>query len=139
MNLLVLLTSTIEIIPSMRRANIANYTVAKELLKNDEGKIIGVKMIDKISGKEFDVKSKVVVNCCGIFADVIRKMDKPDCKNRIVGARGTHIILSQEAMKLPNNTGIIVPKTKDGRLIFIINYLGHCMVGTTDDKCDVSD
>lgn len=39
---------------------------------------------------------------------------------------------------IPENTGIIIPKTKDGRLIFIINYLGHAMVGTTDDKCDVT-
>jgi glycerol-3-phosphate dehydrogenase len=33
---------------------------------------------------------------------------------------------------VPKNHGIIIPKTKDGRLIFIINYLGHSMVGTTD-------
>ena len=39
---------------------------------------------------------------------------------------------------LPNDTGIIIPKTKDGRLLFIINYLGHPMVGTTDEKCDVT-
>lgn len=37
-----------------------------------------------------------------------------------------------------NQSGIIIPKTKDGRLIFIINYLGHPMVGTTDEKCDVT-
>jgi glycerol-3-phosphate dehydrogenase len=39
---------------------------------------------------------------------------------------------------LPFDTGIIIPKTKDGRLIYLINYLGHTMVGTTDVKCDVT-
>ena len=39
---------------------------------------------------------------------------------------------------LPKGTGIIIPKTEDGRLLFIINYLGHPMVGTTDVKCDVT-
>jgi glycerol-3-phosphate dehydrogenase len=39
---------------------------------------------------------------------------------------------------VPEDTGIIIPKTKDGRLIFIINYLGHPMVGTTDEKCDLT-
>jgi glycerol-3-phosphate dehydrogenase len=29
---------------------------------------------------------------------------------------------------------VIIPKTKDGRLIFVINYLGQTMVGTTDEK-----
>ena len=33
---------------------------------------------------------------------------------------------------LPEDTGIIIPDIGDGRLLFIINYLGHPMVGTTD-------
>jgi glycerol-3-phosphate dehydrogenase len=39
---------------------------------------------------------------------------------------------------LPPDTGIIIPKTKDGRLIFVINYLGHPMVGTTDEMSEVT-
>lgn len=39
---------------------------------------------------------------------------------------------------IPKESGIIIPKTKDGRLIFIINYLDHAMVGTTDEKCEIS-
>jgi len=39
---------------------------------------------------------------------------------------------------LPLDSGIIIPKTKDGRLIFVINYLGHPMVGTTDVQCEVT-
>lgn len=39
---------------------------------------------------------------------------------------------------LPEDAGIIIPKTKDGRLLFIINYLGHPMVGTTDEKCEIT-
>lgn len=39
---------------------------------------------------------------------------------------------------LPDLSGVIIPKTKDGRLIFIINYLGHAMVGTTDEKCEIT-
>jgi glycerol-3-phosphate dehydrogenase len=39
---------------------------------------------------------------------------------------------------LPLNTGIIIPKTKDGKLIYIINYLNHAMVGTTNEKCDIT-
>jgi glycerol-3-phosphate dehydrogenase len=37
---------------------------------------------------------------------------------------------------LPKDSGILIPKTKDGRLLFIINYMGHPMVGTTDVKCE---
>ena len=33
---------------------------------------------------------------------------------------------------IPENHGMIVPETSDGRLLYIINYYGHPMVGTTD-------
>ena len=33
---------------------------------------------------------------------------------------------------------MIVPETKDGRLLFVINYYGHPMVGTTDEFCDAT-
>jgi glycerol-3-phosphate dehydrogenase len=39
---------------------------------------------------------------------------------------------------LPDHAGILIPKTSDGRLIFVINYLGHAMVGTTDEKTDIA-
>lgn len=77
-----------------------------------------------------------MVNCAGIFADELRMKDNPESIKRITGARGTHLMFSQGL--LPENSGIIIPKTKDGRLIFIINYLGHAMVGTTDDKCEIT-
>lgn len=37
---------------------------------------------------------------------------------------------------LPENKGIIIPETTDGRLLFCINYMGHPMVGTTDVFCE---
>lgn len=39
---------------------------------------------------------------------------------------------------LPQDSGIIIPKTKDGRLIFVINYLGQTMAGTTDEKTPIT-
>ena len=61
-------------------------------------------------------------------------MDDPKVDNRIVPSRGTHLIFKKGMLK--DDHGIIIPETKDGRLIFIINYFGHPMVGTTDEFCD---
>ncbi len=82
------------------------------------------------------MKAKVIVNCAGIHADEIRLKDNSQAKPRILGARGTHIMFNQGL--IPEYTGIIIPKTKDGRLIYIINYLNHAMAGTTDLKCDIT-
>jgi len=137
LNMITLLTSTIDkFIPGMKGANIANYTEFVDFIKNDQGKIEGAILYDSLKKKQFKVKSKVVVNCAGIHADEVRFKDDPNAIKRITGARGTHLMFSKGL--LDDYKGIIIPKTSDGRLIFIINYLGHAMVGTTDDKCDIT-
>lgn len=77
-----------------------------------------------------------MVNCAGIHADELRLKDDPSTFQRIIGAKGTHLMFKKGM--LPADQGIIIPKTKDGRLIFIINYLGQTMVGTTDEKCPIT-
>lgn len=131
------MTSTIDhYVPGMKGTNIANYIEFVDFIKNADGKIVGAVLYDSLKKKEFKVKSKFVVNCTGIHADELRLKDNPEILKRLTGARGTHLMFQKDL--LPENSGIIIPKTKDGRLIFIINYLGHAMVGTTDDKCELT-
>ena len=101
-----------------------------------DGKIVGAKLFDRIKAKEHVVHAKRVVNCAGVHADELRLQDNPEAEKRIAGSRGTHLIFKKGL--LPEDTGIIIPKTRDGRLLFICNYLGHPMVGTTDEKCEVT-
>jgi glycerol-3-phosphate dehydrogenase len=67
----------------------------------------------------------------------MRIKDNINSVPRIQGSRGTHLIFKKGL--IPEDCGIIIPKTKDGRLLFICNYLGHPMVGTTDIKCEITD
>eukprot|EP00352_Strombidinopsis_acuminata_P008828 CAMPEP_0176366972 /NCGR_PEP_ID=MMETSP0126-20121128/21549_1 /TAXON_ID=141414 ORGANISM="Strombidinopsis acuminatum, Strain SPMC142" /NCGR_SAMPLE_ID=MMETSP0126 /ASSEMBLY_ACC=CAM_ASM_000229 /LENGTH=110 /DNA_ID=CAMNT_0017724597 /DNA_START=431 /DNA_END=762 /DNA_ORIENTATION=- len=94
-------------------------------------KITGAVCRDVLNDKEFSVNAKVVINCAGVHADVLRQKDNPDVESRIVPSRGTHIMFKKGDL-FPNDMGMIVPETTDGRLLFIINYFGHPMVGTTD-------
>ena len=119
----------------MRGASLVNHMEFKEFVKKD-GKIVGAKLFDRIKAKEHVVHAKRVVNCAGVHADELRLQDNPEAEKRIAGSRGTHLIFKKGL--LPADTGIIIPKTRDGRLLFICNYLGHPMVGTTDEKCEVT-
>ena len=137
MGLNCLLTASIDkFAPGMRGATLANYVEFKDFLKGADGKICGAVLFDCLTQKEFKVKSKIVVNCAGIQADELRLKDDEKVEKRIQGARGTHLMFKKGI--IPQDSGILIPKTKDGRLLFVINYLGHPMVGTTDVKCDVT-
>lgn len=61
-------------------------------------------------------------------------MDDPQVEERIVPSRGTHLMFKKGL--LPDGMGMIVPETEDGRLLFVINYFGYPMVGTTDVMTD---
>lgn len=76
MNLHALLTASIsDYIPGMQGATLANYVEVTDLLKAPDGKIEGAVLFDKVGKKELRVKAKVVVNCTGVHADVLRKKD----------------------------------------------------------------
>lgn len=131
-----LLTSSVDsYVPGMKGTVLANYVECIGLLKDSSGKIIGAKLKDKIENKEFTVKANAVVNCAGIFSDAIRIMDNPSAQKRIVGSRGVHIMLPHEYTK--SNVGVLIPKTADGRIMFILPYQGMTIAGTTDHACDL--
>ena len=56
-------------------ANIANHVSVIDLVKNEEGKLIGAKLKDNITGDEWITKAKSIINATGPFTDAIRKMD----------------------------------------------------------------
>jgi glycerol-3-phosphate dehydrogenase len=57
-------------------------------------------------------------------------VDEPAAKPIIAPSQGVHIVLPREF--LPGDTAIMVPHTRDGRVMFAIPWHGHTLVGTTD-------
>lgn len=110
-------------------ATVLNYTKVTGLEATDN-KINGVKVEDQISGENFTVSGKAVINATGIFTDDVLKMDDSDRKNIIVTSQGVHIVLDKEF--LPGDSALMVPKTEDGRVLFAVPWQGKVIVGTTD-------
>ncbi|KAH8283525.1 hypothetical protein KR018_004947, partial [Drosophila ironensis] len=121
-------------------ATVCNHVEVKELLKKDDGSgkqvLCGAKVKDHISGKEFTVKAKCIINAAGPFTDNIRKMDDPITKNICSPSSGVHIVLP--GYYSPDQMGLLDPSTSDGRVIFFLPWKGHTIAGTTDVPCKVN-
>lgn len=113
-----------------------NYHEVKEFLYKDN-KISGVKVLNKQNNEEYEVSSKVVVNSTGVFSDKIRLMDDKDAKAMLDLSSGIHIVLDEKY--LPAKEGLMIPKTEDGRVLFILPWMGKCLVGTTDEKTSLEE
>ena len=120
----------------MEGATIANYVELKEFIRDRTGTVTAAILYDRLNKKEFKVEAKTFINTAGVHADSVRKMANPAAIERMLCSRGAHLMLPHKL--LPDYKGIIVPDTTDGRLIFVINYLGKAMAGTSDAKCDPS-
>ncbi|NKQ40216.1 MAG: FAD-dependent oxidoreductase [Sulfurovum sp.] len=101
------------------------------------GKIVAVSIWDKLSSKTFSIEASIVINATGPFIDEVRKLDEAECKQIIQTSSGIHIIVDKKF--LPSPKGIMIPKTSDGRVLFVLPYQGNCLIGTNDIVCNISE
>jgi glycerol-3-phosphate dehydrogenase len=111
-------------------ATLLNYARVTKLHKGSDGLINGLSWQDVESGETHDAMAKVIVNATGAFTDSVRQLGDPAAAKMIAPSQGAHFILDRSF--LPGTNAILVPHTKDGRVMFAIPWHDHTLVGTTD-------
>ncbi|MGH7504954.1 MAG: glycerol-3-phosphate dehydrogenase/oxidase, partial [Longimicrobiales bacterium] len=112
-------------------AVVLNYFEVGGLLRSG-GVVSGVRAVDRESGREYEVRARGVINATGVFTDTIRRMDDPDSRRLVTPSQGAHIVLDRGF--LPGHNAIMVPRTRDGRVLFAIPWHDRVVVGTTDTE-----
>ncbi len=115
-------------------ATVLNYVRVKSLIKDDAGKICGVEAVDILSGSSYRVRAKVVVNATGVFVDEVMRMDAPEARKKVRPSQGVHLVV--EGSFLGGAAALMIPKTKDGRVLFGVPWHGKVVLGTTDTPLD---
>ena len=111
-------------------ACLLNYMEVTDLVRGGDQRIEGVKVVDRETGDISMIHARAVINAAGPFCDAIRMLEDDSQDKMIVPSQGVHLVLPRELF--PGDTAVIVPKTSDGRVIFIIPWHQHAIVGTTD-------
>ncbi|MET6990480.1 glycerol-3-phosphate dehydrogenase/oxidase [Sediminicola arcticus] len=115
-------------------ATLLNHFEVQKLTKDDIGKVNGVIAIDKETGITYTLNGKAVINATGVFTDEILKMDNEHAKNMVRPSQGIHLVLDKSF--LPGDDAIMIPKTDDGRVLFLVPWHNKVVVGTTDTVLD---
>ncbi len=119
-----------------RGAVCCNYTELVELIKSS-GRVKGIVVRDNITKEQFDVRASVVVSATGIFTDRILKMDDAFSESMIKPSLGTHVVM--DPIYTPPGMGLLIPKTSDGRLLFMLPWQDRVLLGTTDVEVEVEE
>lgn len=87
MNLAIALTA------ARHGAALANHVKVTKLLKDKENILCGAEVRDEITGKQWTIKAKCIINATGPMTDSIRQMDEPSVKTICCASSGVHIVL----------------------------------------------
>ncbi|WP_445748195.1 glycerol-3-phosphate dehydrogenase/oxidase [Polaribacter sp.] len=109
-------------------ARILNYAAATEFLY-EKKRVVGAKITDLISGKNFEIKSKYVVNATGPWVDELRQINHSKIGKRLHLTKGVHLVVAHEKLPVKQSVYFDIP---DGRMMFAIPRGKVTYFGTTD-------
>ncbi len=117
-------------------AAVSNYVKVEQLRKSRAGRITGAAVRDLLSGAAWEIRARVVINAAGPFVDAVRRLDVPQGRRLLRVSAGSHVVLGQ---RFPaGDTGLLIPRTEDGRVLFVLPWHGSTLAGTTEVAAEVS-
>jgi glycerol-3-phosphate dehydrogenase len=129
LNVEVLLAAVDQGLVALSYAEVLEIKNNRDLQKNSE-KLTGavVRVRDRLSSIEWEIQAKVVINAAGPFVNEL--WNQANCP-KVQGSSGAHIVV--EGTFTPNETGMLIPKTTDNRVLFMLPWKGKTLLGTTDN------
>ncbi|WP_151476689.1 glycerol-3-phosphate dehydrogenase/oxidase [Streptomyces albicerus] len=108
-------------------------------LRFTNGRVTGAELRDRLSGDEFGVSARLVLNATGPWVDHLRKMEDPNAAPSIRLSKGAHLVLKRTS---PWKAALATPIDKY-RITFALPWEDMLLLGTTDeayegDPADVS-
>jgi glycerol-3-phosphate dehydrogenase len=118
---------------ALHGATVANYVEATAFERTG-GLITGVRALDHIGEAERSIRARQVVNATGPWGDRVRRLAVDDSGPLLRPTRGVHLVVPNLGL----TAAFLLLHPADGRVFFVIPWLGKTLLGTTDTACDDS-
>ncbi|MCX4910078.1 glycerol-3-phosphate dehydrogenase/oxidase [Streptomyces sp. NBC_00878] len=99
-------------------------------LRFTRGRVTGAELKDRLSGDEFGVSARLVLNATGPWVDHLRKMEDEHAAPSIRLSKGAHLVLKRTA---PWRAALATPIDKY-RITFALPWEDMLLLGTTDEE-----
>ncbi|WP_372882916.1 glycerol-3-phosphate dehydrogenase/oxidase [Psychromonas sp.] len=108
----------------------ANYVESLGSVRKED--IWLTKVRNTISGEQFTIRSRVLINAGGPFVDALNKTNKENTEHHHLFSKGIHLIVN----KVTDSNKILTFFADDGRLFFVIPMGPKTCIGTTDTQVE---
>ena len=94
-----------------------------------------IDVVDRVEGACASVRAHCVVNATGVWVDALRTKalsgtQGAPASQLVSPSQGVHVVVDQTFM--PGSHALLMPKTRDGRVLFAVPWMGKLILGTTD-------
>lgn len=119
--------------------NYAEVTALQRRADAPTGALTQLTVSDRLTQDTLAIQARCVINAAGVWVDRLRGQAFIDrgssAPARMVSpSQGVHLVVDRAFM--PGNHALLVPKTRDGRVLFAVPWLGKLILGTTDTPRD---
>ncbi|MGE0097894.1 MAG: glycerol-3-phosphate dehydrogenase/oxidase [Hydrogenophaga sp.] len=119
-------------------ARVLNYAEVTAVRQAPEGpqRLSTLDVTDRRTGTGFALRARCVVNATGVWVDALRDRTQPlaaapgESSHMVSPSQGVHVVVDRDFM--PGGHALLVPRTRDGRVLFAVPWLGKLVLGTTD-------
>jgi glycerol-3-phosphate dehydrogenase len=94
-----------------------------------------IEVSDRFKGNSYKIRARSVVNATGVWVDAMRNKasdaaSESPTSHMVSPSQGVHVVVDRDFM--PGHHALLVPKTRDGRVLFAVPWMGKVILGTTD-------
>ena len=108
-------------------AHVATRTRVVGFLREGE-RVVGVRAVDLETGRELEVRAKVVVNAAGVWTDEIQELVGGRGALHVQASKGIHLVVPRDRIR--SEAGFIA--RTETSVLFVIPWGRHWIIGTTD-------
>lgn len=98
-------------------------------LRRTRGRVSGAEVRDRVTGAEFGIDARLVLNATGPWVDRLRRMEDPGAAPSVRLSKGVHLVLRQLA---PWGAALATPVDRY-RITFALPWEEQLLLGTTDE------
>lgn len=108
-------------------ACLANYVEAVAFLGRG-----AVRAVDHVGGRELTIRARQVLNATGPWVDAVCRLAGDQAGPHLRPTKGAHLVAPDRGL----TSAFLLLHPADGRVFFVIPWLGKTLIGTTDTVCD---
>jgi glycerol-3-phosphate dehydrogenase len=114
---------------ALRGGAVAGTRVRAEKPLLDGERLIGASVRDLVSDNTFEIRAERVIDATGVWAaNADERFATLEGGDSFVPSRGSHIVIRRDRLPARGGLTLRIP----GRVVFIIPWPGHWIIGTTD-------